>query len=135
MNLQSMLRVERERGVRHPLVQACTKAAKEEEEEEGCGVVRKKEEETWRGRGGGGKGWLCLAVKAREGGGSPRGIRRKLAYRAGSPYPYFTSRGGGERKGREGGREVDRLATNLPMFEGEKKGGKKERQREREREI
>lgn len=28
---------------------------------------------------------------------------------------------------------MDRLATNLPMFEGEKKGGKKERQRERER--
>lgn len=30
---------------------------------------------------------------------------------------------------------MDRLATNLPMFEGEKKGGKKERQRERERDL
>lgn len=52
-----------------------------------------------------------------------------------APRILISRVGGGERKGREGGREVDRLATNLPMFEGEKKGGKKERQREREREI
>lgn len=51
-----------------------------------------------------------------------------------APRILISRVGGGERKGREGGREVDRLATNLPMFEGEKKGGKKERQRERKRE-
>lgn len=89
---------------------------------------------------GGGKGWLCLAVKARvRGRGSPPSFEEYGSKEAGSISSSRilisrTEEGKGRRE--EGGREVDRLATNLPMFEGRrerKKGGKGKGTRERER--
>ena len=86
-----------------------------------------------RGRGGeraegvksGGKGWLCLAVKAPGGcarGRVPRGIRlegSRLAYRALASRILILRTEPGE----------DRLATNLPMFV--KKKEKKKRKKKR----
>lgn len=89
-----------------------------------------------RGEGvkSGGKGWLCLAVKAPGGcarGRVPGGIRlegSRLAYRALASRILILRTEPGE----------DRLATNLPMFvkkkEKEKKEKKKRRRKKKRRE-
>lgn len=94
---------------------------KEEDAKGGVGKEERERERGWErenaeGVKTGGKGWLCLAVKAPGGcarGRVPRGIRLEgswLAYRALASRILISRTEPGE----------DRLATNLPMF-GEKK--------------
>lgn len=126
-----------------PLVQACRRRRRRRGIESFLSKEGGRDEHVVReGEGrGGGKGWLCLAVKARvRGRGSSPSFEEYGSKEAGSisSSRILISRTEGGGKG--GGREVDRLATNLPMFEGRrerKKGekGKGTRERGVEREI
>lgn len=90
------------------------------------------------GREGGGKGWLCLAVKARvPGRGSSPSFEEYGSKEAGSISSSRilisrTERGGGGRGGREGGGSASHKSADVRGKEGEKKRGKRKRN-ERER--
>lgn len=126
-----------------PLVQACRRRRRRRGIESFLSKEGGRDEHVVREGGGEGR-WKGVALSGCESSGSRegffsflRGIRLEGSWQhIELPYPYFTNEG----EGKGGGREVDRLATNLPMFEGRrerKKGekGKGTRERGVEREI